>query len=88
MFQEYVTVTLFSFNIKLISFSWNRCKRLNRVGLRPTVLSQAGPKALAVKAKNWSDSAHRFLKRCVFAGNLEACYTLGMVRSHSYLLES
>ncbi|KDO52674.1 hypothetical protein CISIN_1g018965mg [Citrus sinensis] len=56
------------------------CKRLNRVGLRPTVLSQAGPKALAVKAKNWSDSAHRFLKRCVFAGNLEACYTLGMIR--------
>ncbi|EOY22483.1 zinc finger protein [Theobroma cacao] len=56
------------------------CKRLNRLGLHPLVLSKAGSKALAVKAKNWSDSAHRFLKHCVSAGNIEACYTLGMIR--------
>ncbi|KAH7549722.1 hypothetical protein JRO89_XS13G0072700 [Xanthoceras sorbifolium] len=56
------------------------CKRLNRLGRHPLVLSKAGPKALAVKAKNWSDSAHRFLKHCVAAGNTEACYTLGMIR--------
>ncbi|XP_022737006.1 F-box protein At1g67340 [Durio zibethinus] len=56
------------------------CKRLNRLGLHPLVLSKAGPKALAVKARNWSDSAHRFLKHCVNAGNIEACYTLGMIR--------
>ncbi|XP_022776195.1 F-box protein At1g67340-like [Durio zibethinus] len=56
------------------------CKRLNRLGLHPLVLSKAGPKALAVKARNWSDSAHCFLKHCVAAGNAEACYTLGMIR--------
>ncbi|XVE56578.1 hypothetical protein DITRI_Ditri04bG0022700 [Diplodiscus trichospermus] len=56
------------------------CKRLNRLGLHPLVLSKAGPKALAVKAQRWSDSAHRFLKHCVNAGNIEACYTLGMIR--------
>ncbi|PQQ17391.1 F-box protein [Prunus yedoensis var. nudiflora] len=56
------------------------CKRLNRLGLHSVVLSKAGPKAFAIRAKNWSDSAHRFLKQCVSAGNIEACYTLGMIR--------
>ncbi|XWS51413.1 hypothetical protein CRYUN_Cryun12cG0174100 [Craigia yunnanensis] len=56
------------------------CKRLNRLGVHPFVLSKVGVKALAVKAQNWSDSAHRFLKHCVAAGNTEACYTLGMIR--------
>ncbi|TXG51274.1 hypothetical protein EZV62_023798 [Acer yangbiense] len=56
------------------------CKRLNRLGKHPLVLSKAGSKALGVKANNWSDSAHRFLVRCVVAGNPEACYTLGMIR--------
>ncbi|XVF49628.1 hypothetical protein PTKIN_Ptkin04bG0028700 [Pterospermum kingtungense] len=55
------------------------CKRLNRLGLHPLVLSKAGPKTLAVKARKWSDSAHRFLKLCVYYGNTEACYTLGMI---------
>ncbi|XP_068666156.1 F-box protein At1g67340-like [Aristolochia californica] len=56
------------------------CKRLNGLGLHPLVLSKASPKSIAVKAKNWSESAHRFLKRCADAGNVEACYTLGMIR--------
>ncbi|KAM1788645.1 hypothetical protein EV1_038265 [Malus domestica] len=56
------------------------CKRLNRLGLHSLVLSNAGPKAFAIRAKNWSDSAHRFLKQCVGAGNVEASYTLGMIR--------
>ncbi|KAL6973047.1 hypothetical protein U1Q18_027222 [Sarracenia purpurea var. burkii] len=56
------------------------CKRLNRLGLQPLVLSRAGSKTLAVRARNWSESAHRFLKQCVTAGNVEACYTLGMIR--------
>ncbi|XVF54691.1 hypothetical protein PTKIN_Ptkin05aG0201300 [Pterospermum kingtungense] len=56
------------------------CKRLNQLALYPLVLSKASSKALAVKSKNWSDSAHRFLKLCVAAGNIEACYTLGMIR--------
>ncbi|KAL4634465.1 hypothetical protein ACB092_04G201300 [Castanea dentata] len=56
------------------------CKRLNRLAVHPLVLSKASPKALAIRAKNWSDSAHRFLKLCVNSGNIEASYTLGMIR--------
>ncbi|GMH20376.1 hypothetical protein Nepgr_022217 [Nepenthes gracilis] len=56
------------------------CKRLNGLGLHSMVLSKASPKALALKAKNWTESAHRFLKLCADAGNFEACYTLGMIR--------
>ncbi|KAI4336582.1 hypothetical protein L6164_015094 [Bauhinia variegata] len=56
------------------------CKRLNALGLSSLVLSKASPKILAVRAQNWSESAHRFLKQCADAGNVEACYTLGMIR--------
>ncbi|CAH2065855.1 unnamed protein product [Thlaspi arvense] len=56
------------------------CKRLNSLATNPLVLSRLSRKAVAVRAHNWSESAHRFLKRCVDAGSLEACYTLGMIR--------
>ncbi|KAH7683171.1 HIT/MYND zinc finger-like protein [Dioscorea alata] len=56
------------------------CKRFNGLGMNPLVLSKASKKSLAIRAKNWSGSAHRFLKLCADAGNLEACYTLGMIR--------
>ncbi|CAL9166246.1 unnamed protein product [Musa hybrid cultivar] len=56
------------------------CKRLNRLGLDPLVLSNASVESLAIRAMNWSAYAHRFLKRCADAGNLEACYILGMIR--------
>ncbi|KAE8724546.1 F-box protein [Hibiscus syriacus] len=56
------------------------CKRFNNLALNSVVLSKASPKMIAVKAKNWSDSAHRFLNTCADAGNIEACYTLGMIR--------
>ncbi|CAK9183173.1 unnamed protein product [Ilex paraguariensis] len=56
------------------------CKRLNRLALHPLVLSKAGRKTLTVRATNWSDHAHRFFKQCVNAGNVEASYTLGMIR--------
>ncbi|KAK7319041.1 hypothetical protein RJT34_03750 [Clitoria ternatea] len=56
------------------------CKRLNRLALHSLVLSKASPRTFTVKAKNWGDSAHRFLKQCADAGNIEACYTLGMIR--------
>lgn len=56
-----------------------RCKRLNALGVNSLVLSKASPKTFAVKAKNWSEFAHQFLKKCSDAGNVEACYTLGMV---------
>ncbi|GMI99782.1 hypothetical protein like AT1G67340 [Hibiscus trionum] len=58
----------------------NTCKRFNSLALNSVVLSKASPEMFAVKAKNWSESAHRFLKTCADAGNVEACYTLGMVR--------
>ncbi|XP_042053383.1 F-box protein At1g67340-like [Salvia splendens] len=61
------------------------CKRLNRLGLTSIVLSKACPEMLAVKAKNWSESSHRFLKLCADTGNAEACYTLGMI--HFYCLQ-
>lgn len=61
-------------------FGWmNRCKRLNGLGLHSLVLSKASHKMLTVKSSNWSESAHRFLKLCADSGNIEACYTLGMV---------
>ncbi|XP_030498261.2 F-box protein At1g67340 [Cannabis sativa] len=56
------------------------CKRLNGLGLHSMVLSKASPKTFSVNAKNWSESSHRFLKQCAEAGNVEACYTLGMIR--------
>ncbi|KAJ0717479.1 putative F-box protein [Helianthus annuus] len=71
------------------------CKRLNTLGVNRLVLSNAGPETLAVRAKNWCDEAHRFLKLCIHAGNKEALYVLGMVSilfiirivklEHSYL---
>jgi len=65
------------------SFCRYRCKRLNRLGLHPLVLSKAGTQTLAVTAEKWSDSSHKFLKLCVNAGNIDASYSLGMVRSQS-----
>ncbi|CAL2230727.1 unnamed protein product [Prunus armeniaca] len=56
------------------------CKRLNGLALHSLVVSKASPKTFVLKAKNWSESAHRFLKLCADAGNVEACYTLGMIR--------
>ncbi|XP_010556149.1 PREDICTED: F-box protein At1g67340 [Tarenaya hassleriana] len=56
------------------------CKRLNGLALNSLVLSKVSAKALAVRAKNWSESAHRFVRRCADAGSVEACYTLGMIR--------
>ncbi|RWW07720.1 hypothetical protein GW17_00028881 [Ensete ventricosum] len=57
----------------------DRCKRLHELGTNPLVLSKASAKSLAIRAKNWSESTERFFKRCADAGNLEACYILGMV---------
>ncbi|XP_076930777.1 F-box protein At5g50450-like [Bidens hawaiensis] len=56
------------------------CKRLNKLGVHPLVLSKACSKTLIVNAKGWCEEAHRFLKLCVNAGNIEACYILGMIR--------
>ncbi|KAK4784937.1 hypothetical protein SAY86_001626 [Trapa natans] len=62
------------------------CKRLKELGLSPQVLLKASDKTFAVKARNWSDSADRFLKLCADSGNVEASYTLGMI--HFYCLRN
>ncbi|KAF7016256.1 unnamed protein product [Triticum aestivum] len=56
------------------------CKRFRELGQNKVVLAKVSPRCLAVRAKSWSDSAHRFLQRCADAGNLDACYLLGMIR--------
>ncbi|GAB2297656.1 hypothetical protein Dimus_031745 [Dionaea muscipula] len=56
------------------------CKRFNGLGLSSMVMSKASPRTFAIKAMNWSDSTHRFLKRFAEAGNVDACYVLGMIR--------
>ncbi|KAE9603048.1 hypothetical protein Lal_00042442 [Lupinus albus] len=56
------------------------CKRLKSLALHSLVLSKASSRTFSVKAKNWCESAHRFLKQCSDAGNVDACYTLGMIR--------
>ncbi|KAJ0972499.1 hypothetical protein J5N97_020458 [Dioscorea zingiberensis] len=56
------------------------CKRFKGLGVNPMVLAKASAKSLAIRAKNWCESAHRFLKLCADSGNLEACYTLGMIK--------
>jgi hypothetical protein len=61
-----------------------RCKRFRELGQSKVVLARASPRCLAVRAKAWSEEAHRFLQRCADAGSLEACYLLGMVRTGSY----
>ncbi|XP_040381753.1 F-box protein At1g67340-like isoform X2 [Oryza brachyantha] len=58
----------------------NLCKRLNGLGRHDMVFAKASPASLAVKAASWSEPVQRFLKRCADAGNLEACYILGMIR--------
>ncbi|KAG6499816.1 hypothetical protein ZIOFF_039608 [Zingiber officinale] len=59
------------------------CKRLKGLGWNPLVLAKASLKSLVIKAKNWSNSAHKFLKQCADSGNIEACYVLGMIGVHS-----
>lgn len=66
---------------------FNRCKRLNGLGLHSLVLSRLSTNCFAVKAKNWSESSHRFLKGCSDAGNAEASYTLGMVSLNSFKIK-
>ncbi|XP_078434556.1 F-box protein At1g67340-like [Wolffia australiana] len=56
------------------------CKRLRALFSSPPVLARASPGSLAVRAAKWSPSAHLFLKACADAGNLHACYALGMIR--------
>ncbi|KAG8064338.1 hypothetical protein GUJ93_ZPchr0004g38396 [Zizania palustris] len=60
------------------------CRRFRELGQSKVVRARASPRCLAVRAKDWSDGAHRFLKRCADAGNLDACYLLGMIRFYCF----
>ncbi|KAH7372641.1 hypothetical protein KP509_17G014500 [Ceratopteris richardii] len=40
--------------------------------------------ALTGSARKWSHGAHVFLQRCAAAGNVEAAYTLGMIRFYCF----
>ncbi|RLN27506.1 F-box protein [Panicum miliaceum] len=57
-----------------------RCKRFMKLGQSKVVFARVSTWCLAVRAKAWSDDAHRMRQRCADAGNLEACYLLGMVK--------
>ncbi|KAL5215760.1 hypothetical protein ABZP36_007161 [Zizania latifolia] len=56
------------------------CKRFRELGQSKVVHARVSPRCLAVRARSWSDAVHRFLQRCVDAGNVDACYLLGMIR--------
>lgn len=57
----------------------HRCRRFRELAAHPAVLSRASPSAVTVRARRWSEPACQFLRRCAAAGNLHACYFLGMV---------
>lgn len=56
------------------------CKRFHTLGMHTMVLATANTASLAVRASSWSEGSHRFIRRCAESGNVEACYTLGMIR--------
>ncbi|KAG0458222.1 hypothetical protein HPP92_023379 [Vanilla planifolia] len=60
-------------NVLLVS------RRFNGIATHPAVLARLSLMGMAVRAKNWTKAAHRFLKRCADSGSLNACYTLGMI---------
>ncbi|KAJ6847989.1 putative F-box protein [Iris pallida] len=56
------------------------CKRMKELGRNEAVLKKASRKAVSIRAEKWSEPAHRFLISCCDAGNIHACYFLGMIR--------
>lgn len=60
------------------------CKRFCAAGAHPLVLANASVSALAVKARSWSEGAFRFLRQCERSGNVEAAYTLGLIRFYCF----
>ncbi|KAK8958879.1 F-box protein [Platanthera guangdongensis] len=55
------------------------CRRFKQLASHRMVLSRLSAKGMAIRARNWTESAHRFLKRCAESGSLEASYTLGVI---------
>ncbi|KAL5724825.1 hypothetical protein ACHQM5_008037 [Ranunculus cassubicifolius] len=61
-------------------FALLTCKRFHALGMDASVLNKASWECFPLTPNKWSYSANRFLKRCADSGNLEANYTLGMIR--------
>jgi hypothetical protein len=73
----YISLTLLF--VPFVTYSFSRDRRFSQLAQSKLVLNKASMGCLAVRAKNWSDAADRFLQRCAEAGNTEASYILGMV---------
>eukprot|EP00850_Spirogloea_muscicola_P004311 SM000018S03676 [mRNA] locus=s18:688682:690496:- [translate_table: standard] len=56
------------------------CRRMCVLGTHRDVLRGLAPVGMMLGAAAWSDGAYRFLRRCSRAGNMDACYTLGMIK--------
>lgn len=56
------------------------CRRAAIRGMHGEVLARAAPAAFPLDASRWSEGGHQFLRKCAEAGNIEACYTLGMIK--------
>ncbi|KAJ4794897.1 HCP family protein with MYND-type zinc finger protein [Rhynchospora pubera] len=59
-------------------------KKFSKLGIDGLILANASRKAMCVRAKQWCESSDKFLSRCADAGNLEACYFLGMINFHCF----
>ncbi|MCO5552850.1 hypothetical protein L7F22_006368 [Adiantum nelumboides] len=60
------------------------CKRFCAAGTHNLVLANVSASALTGPATKWSDGGHMFLQRCTDAGNVEAAYSLGMIRFYCF----
>lgn len=56
------------------------CKRFQKLASNSIVLASASVAAMTVRASQWCHGASSFLASCAEAGNVEACYTLGMIK--------
>ncbi|KAI5060858.1 hypothetical protein GOP47_0023363 [Adiantum capillus-veneris] len=61
------------------------CKRFKRLASNSVVMRNASEGALRVRACQWCAAATIYLSTSAEAGNLEACFTLGMIRFYCLL---
>ncbi|KAH7292429.1 hypothetical protein KP509_29G067600 [Ceratopteris richardii] len=56
------------------------CKRFMKLTGCPAVMREVSKEALRVDASRWCTAAAAYLTKCADAGNLEACFILGMIQ--------
>ncbi|RLM61215.1 F-box protein [Panicum miliaceum] len=64
------------------------CKRFRELGQSKVVLARASSRCLRVRAKAWSNDAHRLLQGCADAGNLEVRRSTVLTEIRFYCLGS